>query len=75
MIAKVLILNEMAKKYRVTFDSGYENYFKVHIGDNIVKFPANDDGIYISKRDKIFRKVAKEKKINIEVLNHLQTVG
>ena len=54
MIANVLSLNEMTKKYRVTFDSGYEYAFKVYIGDKIVKFPANYDGIYISKTDKNF---------------------
>ena len=45
MIANILSLNEMTKKYRVTFDSGDENAFKVHIVDKIFKFPANDDGI------------------------------
>ena len=40
MIANVLIMNEMTKKYRVSFDSGYENAFRVHIGNNIVKFLA-----------------------------------
>ena len=41
MIANVLSLNEMTKKYRVTFDSRHENSFEVYIGDNIVKFPDN----------------------------------
>ena len=54
MIANFLSLNKMAKKYRVTFDLGYENEFKVHVGNKIVKFPANYDGIYLSKLDKIF---------------------
>ena len=49
----------MTNKYRVKFDSGEKNAFKVNIGDTIVKFPANDDGIYLSKPDNIFRKVAK----------------
>ena len=52
MIANVLSLNKMTKKLRVTFDSGDENAFKVHIGDNIVKFPANYDRLYPSKTDK-----------------------
>ena len=56
MIANVLSLNEMTKKYRVTFDSGNENDFKVHIGDDIFRFPVNDDGLYLSKPDNIFRK-------------------
>ena len=49
----------------------------MHIGDNIVKFSANYDGIYLSKPDKnIFRKVDEEKKGNIvERLNNLKTVG
>ena len=47
-------MNETTKKYRVTFDSGYVDYFKVHIGDNIVRFPANYDRIYLNKPDKKF---------------------
>ena len=49
----------------------------MHIGDNIVKFSANDDGIYLSKLDKnIFRKANEEKKGNIvEGLKKLKTVG
>ena len=54
MISNVLSLNEMTKNYRVTFDSGDENCFKVHIWDKIVKFPANDDGVYLSKLDNMF---------------------
>ena len=55
MIGNILSLNYMTIKYRVTFNSGDENDFRVHIGDNIVKFPANDDGIYLSKPDNIFK--------------------
>ena len=44
----------MIKYYQVTFDSGDENSFKVHIGDKIVKFPDNYDMIYLSKPDKNF---------------------
>ena len=44
----------MLKKYRVTFNSGDENASRVHIRDTIIKFPANDDGLYLSKLDKIF---------------------
>ena len=49
----------------------------VHIGDNISKFPTDDDGIYLSKTDKIvFRKVAEYNKRNmIEVLHYLKTLG
>ena len=54
MIAKIISLNKMTKKNQVTFDPGDENYFKVHIGDKTVKFPSNDEGIYISKSHKIF---------------------
>ena len=58
MLANVLKLNEMTKKYQVTFDSGDENSFRVHTGDKIIKFPANYDGIYFSKPDiNCFRKV------------------
>ena len=63
MIANVMSLNETTKKYQVTFNSGYENAFKVHIGDTIVNFTANDDGIYLIKLDnKFYRKLAEEKK-------------
>ena len=48
MAAYVLILNEMTKKYRVTFNSGDESNFKVYIGYAIVEFPDNNDGIYLS---------------------------
>ena len=44
----------MTKKYKVTFDSGDENYFRVHIGDNVAKFPYNYDDIYLSKQDRMF---------------------
>ena len=54
MIANVLSLNEMNKKYRVTFNLRDENYFKMNIGDKIVKFLANNDRIYLSKPDKSF---------------------
>ena len=53
MIANVLSLNEMTKKYRVTFDSGDENAFRVHKRDKIVKCPYDDDGLYLSKPYKI----------------------
>ena len=77
MTSNVLSLNETTKKYQVTFDSGDEDAFKVHIRDMIVEFPANDDRIYISKPDKKFLgqwlKILKRKMT--EVLNNLQTVG
>ena len=77
MIANVLSLNEMTKKYRLTFNLGYENNFRVHIGDKIVKFSANYDGLYISKRDQIFFcKLDEEKKRNIiEWLNNFKPWG
>ena len=53
----------MTKKYRVTFDSGDENYFRVHIGDDIVKFAANYYRFRISKPDNnFFRKLAEDLK-------------
>ena len=59
MIANFLSLNEMTKRYRLTFDSGDENCFKVYIGDKIDRFPASYDGLYLSKRDNIvFSKVS-----------------
>ena len=54
MIENVLSLNYTTKKYIVTSDSGDENAFKVNIGDMIVKFPDNDDRIYLSKPDEGF---------------------
>ena len=54
------------EKYRLTINSGNKNDLGVHIEDKIVKFSANDDGIYPSKRDKIvFRKLYEENKRNI----------
>ena len=47
----------------------------MHIGDKIAKFPDNDDGIYLSKPDNIFRKVSEEKKNMIEGLNNFKTMG
>ena len=66
MISNVLSLNEMTKKYIVTFNSGDENDFNIHIGDKIVKFPADNDWFYLNNPDKIsFRKVAEYDKRNI----------
>ena len=64
MIANVLSLNEMTEQYRVTLDSGDENAFKVYVGHDFVKFTANDDGLYLSKQDNIFRKVDEDNKRN-----------
>ena len=71
MIANFLSLNEINKKYQVSFNSRVENSFREHIRYKIVKFPDNYDGLYLSKIDKkFFRKVAEENKINmIEGLN------
>ena len=54
MISNVPSQNKMTKKYQVTFDSGDENNFTVHIGDDIVKFLANDEGLYLSKADNTY---------------------
>ena len=54
-------LNEITNKYQVTFDSGYKNYFKVHIGDKIFKFTDNKDRIYLSKLDNIFLEISLKK--------------
>ena len=37
----------------------------MHIGNKIVKFPPNNDGIYLIKPNKLWGGVAEEKKINI----------
>ena len=44
------------------------------MGDNIIKFPANYGGLYISKPDKIlFSKVSEDNKMKmVEGLNNLQ---
>ena len=42
------------KKHWVTFDSGYENASRVHLGDKIVYFPFTYGGIYLSKPDDKF---------------------
>ena len=49
----------------------------MHIGYEIFKFPANDDGVYFSKPDQFFfRKVDEENKISIiEGLKSLQNVS
>ena len=38
----------------VTFDTGYENMFEVHIGDMIVKFTYSRDRIYLRRMDNSF---------------------
>ena len=49
-----------------TFNSGYENYFKVHIGDKLFKFLINYEGLYLIEPDKTyFRKVSEDRKSNI----------
>ena len=55
----------MTNKYQVTFDSGDEIYFKLHIGDIIVKFLDNSYGIYLSKLDDFSREVTEENKRNM----------
>ena len=45
----------MTTNTRYNFDSGNGNDFWVHIGDNIVKFTANGDGIYLSKSCNILK--------------------
>ena len=60
------------KKYRVTFNSGYENYYMMQIGNKIVQFSAKYDGVYLIKLNSFFLEVVKEEKMNmIEVLHHL----
>ena len=41
-------------KIPLKFDSEDENAFRVQIGDNIGKFLANNNGIYLSEPDKKF---------------------
>ena len=66
MIANFLSLNEITKKYQVIFNSGNENNFRVHIWDKIIKFIANDNGIYHSKPDNIgFKEIGQIEKKNI----------
>ena len=65
MISNVLGLNETTRKYQVTFNSEDEKYFRVHIGGNIVNFPANEDLFVLSKLDMVFSKIDENKKIII----------
>ena len=48
----------------------------MHIGHKFFKFPENDDMLYLSKPDNVFRKVAEENKMNmIEGLNICKPFG
>ena len=76
MIAKFLSLNEMTKNHLVISDWEYENAFKVHNGDKIVKFPAKDDGLYLIKPDMNFMWKCLKRKINeIEGLTNFKLWG
>ena len=77
MISNVLSLNEMTKKYIVTLNFGDKYYFRIHIGDKFLKFPADDEGLYLIKPDSFyFRKVDEYNKINIiEGIKNFQNVG
>ena len=45
-IANIFGLNEMTKKYRVTFDSAVDNAFYVHMPDGPRTFRATPEGLY-----------------------------
>ena len=46
-IANIFGLSELTKKHQVTFDSQEEDAFHVHIDGRVVKFKANNEGLYV----------------------------
>ena len=50
-IANIFSMNELEKKYRITYDS-WEGYYVVHTQDGPVKFHKNENGLpYIDLED------------------------
>ena len=49
MMANILGLYHMTRRYRVTMDSAVENSLCVHMPDGIVKFKATQEGLYVWK--------------------------
>ena len=68
-ITNIISLAEMAKRYKVTYDSGKEKAFHVHMPNKIVKFGQMKNGLYgmNPKDDDTFIKTNKAG--NIQMLN------
>ena len=48
-------LQDLVRRYRVTFDSDRENAFTVHMPHGQVKFKANQEGLYVYKPSRKYR--------------------
>ena len=53
-IANIFALCNMIKHHRVAFDSEKENAFQVHTSKGIMKFAANNQGLYVFIHASIF---------------------
>jgi hypothetical protein len=49
VITNIFSYAEMAKQYRITYDSNMEDAFIVHIPDKKVKFTKTEQGLHIFK--------------------------
>ena len=76
-LINIFSLFNMVKKYRVTFDSAVDNAFFVHKPSGLVRFGANDQGIYVMDQkpvsEKLIAKVA-SKLLPQKRVSFLQTV-
>ena len=61
-MANIFGFSHMADKYRITYDSGKEDAFCVHMNHRILKFRRTDEGLYAYQPDRKFlAQVAKNK--------------
>ena len=78
IIANILSLKNLVKKYRVQFDSAYDNCFYVHTPDGIIRFESDSTGLYSYKPGKV-EGVNKDKDSvkesnGVVAVAHIQTV-
>ena len=45
-VANIIGFAKLAKKYHIIYDNDIEDAFTIHMGDKIVKFKLNDNGLY-----------------------------
>lgn len=65
-IANILCLRNVKQKYRVTYDSGTENVFKVHKPNEIICFKESSNGLFYhdtTNRDVILLNTVEENKL------------